>query len=70
MLSAQITHTYKRFEFYIGGENLTNYIQKDAIIDSKNPFSDYFDATRVWGSVMGANIYVGIRFAIQKKKDE
>lgn len=70
MLSAQITHNYKKFEFYIGGENLTNYIQQDAIIDSKNPFSDYFDATRVWGSVMGANVYVGIRFAIDKKKEE
>lgn len=70
MLSAQITHVYKRWEFYIGGENLTNFMQSDAIIDAQNPFSDYFDATRVWGSVMGANVYLGLRFAIEQKKEK
>ena len=69
-LSAQITHTYKRWDFYIGGENLTNFIQTNAIIDAQNPFGDYFDATRVWGSVMGANVYIGLRFALAQKKHE
>lgn len=70
MLSAQITHTYKKWEFYIGGENLTNFVQHHAIIDDQNPFSNYFDATRVWGPIMGANVYVGLRFAIAQKAKE
>jgi len=67
MLSAQVTHTYKKWEFYIGGENLTNFVQHHAIIDAQNPFSNFFDATRVWGSIMGANVYLGVRFSIAQK---
>ncbi len=69
MVNAQVTHTYKRFDFYLGGENLTNYKQKDAIIDAQNPFGSYFDATRIWGPVMGVNIYAGFRFSIERKKE-
>jgi len=69
-LSAQITHVYKRWQFYIGGENLLNYMQQQAIIDSRNPFSEYFDATRVWGPIMGANVYLGVRFSIDRKEKE
>ncbi|MEN9998822.1 MAG: hypothetical protein RI922_1812 [Bacteroidota bacterium] len=67
MLNAQITHVYKRWDFYIGGENLTNYIQKNAIIDSTNPFGSSFDATRIWGPIMGMNIYAGFRYSIKRK---
>lgn len=70
MLSAQITHVYKRWDFYIGGENLLNYRQKDPIIDSENPFSNTFDATRVWAPIFGVNVYAGIRFSIEKKDEE
>ena len=67
MISAQVTHVFKRFEFYIGGENLGNYTQKDPIIDAQNPFSTTFDATRVWAPIVGTMIYGGFRFTIQKK---
>ncbi len=67
MLNAQITHVYKRWDFYIGGENLTNYIQKNAIIDATNPFGSSFDATRIWGPIMGMNIYAGFRYSIKRK---
>ncbi|MFT7344815.1 MAG: outer membrane receptor for ferrienterochelin and colicins, partial [Lentimonas sp.] len=69
MISAQITHVYKRFEFYLGGENLGNYTQKNPIIDAANPFSTEFDATRVWAPVVGANIYGGLRFTIEKEEN-
>lgn len=67
MLNAQLTHVYKRWDFYIGGENLTNYIQKNAIIDATNPFGSSFDATRIWGPIMGLNIYAGLRYSIKNK---
>ena len=68
MVNAQITHVMKKWDLYIGGENLTNFKQKNAVIDAENPFGSKFDATRIWGPVMGINIYAGIRYAIVRKK--
>jgi outer membrane receptor for ferrienterochelin and colicins len=67
-LSGQITYKHKRWDFYIGGENLTNYRQKNPIIDAANPFGTYFDATRIWAPVMGINVYAGFRFIIEHKE--
>lgn len=70
MVNAQVTHVYKRWEFYVGGENLTNYTQKNPIIDAANPFSNTFDATRTWAPIIGARVYGGLRFTIEAKQDE
>ncbi|MCO5259771.1 MAG: TonB-dependent receptor [Crocinitomicaceae bacterium] len=69
-LSAQITYKHKRWDFYIGGENLTNYRQKNPIIDAENPFGTHFDATRTWAPITGINVYVGFRFIIEHKNEE
>lgn len=69
-LSAQVTYRHKRWDFYIGGENLTNYRQKNPIIDADNPFGTYFDATRIWAPITGVNVYVGFRFVIEHKEHE
>jgi hypothetical protein len=68
MVNGQITHTYKKWEFYIGGENITNFKQPNPIIDSQNPFGSKFDATNIWGPIMGINIYGGFRYAIPRNK--
>lgn len=68
MLNAQITHVYHNWDFYVGGENLTNYMQKNPIIDAENPFGSHFDATRVWAPIHGVNVYAGIRYKIKHKK--
>jgi outer membrane receptor for ferrienterochelin and colicins len=70
MISAQVTYKYKRWEFYLGGENLGNFTQNNPILDVNNPFSTTFDATRVWGPIMGTMIYGGFRFSIAQPKDE
>lgn len=67
-VSAQITYKHKKWDIYIGGENLTNYRQHHPIIDAENPFGTYFDATRIWAPVMGINIYAGFRFVIGHKE--
>jgi outer membrane receptor protein involved in Fe transport len=69
MVNAQITHVYRSWDFYLGGENLTNYTQKNPIIDAANPFGSFFDATRVWAPIQGANIYIGVRYKIKKKEE-
>ena len=68
MINAQITHIYKKFDFYLGGENLKNSTQKNPIIDAANPFGSKFDATNIYMPITGINIYLGIRYAIAKTK--
>ncbi|RFC54523.1 TonB-dependent receptor [Brumimicrobium aurantiacum] len=64
MLSGQITHKFKRFEVYVGGENLLDYRLENPIIDAENPFGERFDATRVYASIFGVNVYGGFRISI------
>ena len=68
MMNAQVSKAIGKknpFEIYLGAENLTNYIQKDAIIAADQPFSQYFDASLIWGSVTGRMLYAGLRFKIK-----
>lgn len=67
LLNSQITRKWDNFDMYIGVENLTDYTQPNPIIDAENPLgleSD-FDASLIWGPVMGRNIYAGIRYKIK-----
>lgn len=68
ILNAQVTKFYKRWEIYIGGENLTNYTQHNPIIASDDPFGPYFDASNIWGPVSGVKIYAGVRFLLKHDK--
>lgn len=63
-LNFQIKKRWKEWEFYIGGDNLTNFKQKNPIINPQNPFSSTFDGTQVWGPINGIIGYGGIRFTI------
>jgi outer membrane receptor for ferrienterochelin and colicins len=64
-LLGQVTRRFKHFDIFLGGENLTNYYQKDLIVEYFKPFHSHFDASMVWGPVTGITIYVGIRFMIK-----
>jgi outer membrane receptor for ferrienterochelin and colicins len=65
LLNAQITKVWKeRFDVYLGSENLLNYKQENPIIAADQPFSEFFDASLIWGPVMGRNIYLGLRYRI------
>ncbi|MDZ7335525.1 MAG: TonB-dependent receptor [candidate division KSB1 bacterium] len=61
MMFGQIKRKFKNLEFYIGVENITNYIQPNPILAWQEPFSPYFDSSRIWGPVVGRQIYAGIR---------
>ncbi len=65
-MNAQISKTWNEvLEVYVGGENLTNYMQRRPIISSDNPYNPGFDASMVWGPIMGRNIYAGIRWTLR-----
>ncbi len=61
ILNAQVSKFFRKWDFYLGVENLTGYTQDDPIIAADDPFGDYFDATQVWGPVVGRKFYAGIR---------
>lgn len=64
LLNAQITKAFKRFDVYLGGENLTNYIVSNLIISPQNANSSYFDASMMYAPAMGVNVYVGLRWKV------
>jgi hypothetical protein len=64
-VNAQVTKAFRKWELYVGGENLTNFRQDPVIIDPENPFGEHFDASMVWGPVTGAMVYAGIRIEIE-----
>ncbi len=66
LLYAQVTKRFKGFDIYLGGENLTNYTQPNPIIGWENPWQHGFDASCVWGPLMGARFYAGVRMTIWK----
>lgn len=60
-LSAQVTRFFRHWSIYAGGENMTNFKQKDPIIGAGDPWGSHFDSTMVWGPIHGAVYYIGVR---------
>jgi len=74
LLYAQITRRFKGWDVYLGAENLTNFRQKNVILGSVkdengyvNAFQPSFDASCVWGPLMGIKAHIGFRFTLWKK---
>jgi outer membrane receptor protein involved in Fe transport len=74
LLYAQVTRRFKGWDVYIGAENLTNFRQKDVILGAVrdadgyvNAFQPSFDASCVWGPLMGFKAHAGFRFTLWKK---
>ena len=65
ILHSQVTRNFKYFSIYAGGENLTDFVQDHPIIDPQNPFGQNFDATRVWGPILGRMFFLGVRFDLE-----
>ena len=77
MLYAQITRKFKGIDVYVGAENILGFRRHHAIIAADNPFgfgvdagfpraSDVFDASSVWGPLMGRKFYIGLRYTLWK----
>lgn len=65
LMNAQITKVFNNsFEVYLGGENLTNYTQNNAVLGADNPFGANFDTSIVYAPIMGRMFFAGFRFKI------
>ena len=62
MLFAQVSRRIKKWEIYLGCENILNFKQKNPIISGDNPYDYAFNSSLIWGPLMGAKAYVGVRF--------
>ena len=62
MLFAQVSRRIKKWEIYLGCENILNFKQKNPIISGDEPYSTTFNSSLIWGPLMGAKAYVGVRF--------
>ena len=67
MLFAQVTRRFKGVDVYVGAENLTNFTQPSPIISANNPSAPQFDASAIWGPLMGFKCHAGFRFTLWKK---
>ena len=66
VLLAQITKKFKHnFEVYVGGENLTGFIQEDPITEPFIPYHTHFDTMMVWGPIVGPTLYAGLRYTLK-----
>ncbi|MDR1591820.1 MAG: TonB-dependent receptor [Prevotellaceae bacterium] len=68
ILMAQITKNFRTWSVYLGSENLTNFTQKQPVIDAVRPFGNDFDASMAWGPIHGAKVYIGFRWALERKE--
>ena len=68
IMNAQVTKTFSNkipMDIYIGVENMGNFFQHNAILSANQPFSQYFDASMVWGPITGRMFYMGWRMKIK-----
>ncbi|WP_192821371.1 TonB-dependent siderophore receptor [Rufibacter sp. LB8] len=63
--NGQITRAFKRWEVYVGGENLLGYTQKNPILGADQPFSQHFDVSMIYAPIIGRVIYAGLRITIK-----
>jgi outer membrane receptor for ferrienterochelin and colicin len=66
-MNAQVSKSFGKkqlFDAYVGAENLTGFRQERAIVAAEQPFSQYFDASMVWGPLTGRMFYAGFRFTV------
>ncbi|HMR18522.1 MAG TPA: TonB-dependent receptor [Sphingobacterium sp.] len=67
-MNAQVSKTLgkdKNLDIYVGGENLTNYYQKDPILAFDEPFGAHFDTNMLWGPLTGRMFYMGVRYHLK-----
>ncbi len=66
LVNAQVTYRWRSMDIYLGGENLTDFVQKDPILNPHNPFDEGFDGSMIWGPLMGRKFYLGLRYSIER----
>ncbi|WP_142191149.1 TonB-dependent receptor domain-containing protein [Arenibacter algicola] len=65
LMNAQITKVFNnKFEIYLGGENLTNFMQDNPVVGADDPFGINFDTSIIYAPIMGRMFYTGFRYKL------
>lgn len=66
LMNAQVNKLLfnNKLDIYIGVENLLDFRQEKSIISASDPIGQYFDASIIWGPILGRNIYFGLKYSI------
>ncbi|MDR1225711.1 MAG: TonB-dependent receptor [Prevotellaceae bacterium] len=64
MFFAQVTKRWHSLDVYLGCENIADYTQDNPIIYADQPGNEKFNASVVWGPLMGRKFYLGIRWTL------
>ncbi|MCQ2142874.1 MAG: TonB-dependent receptor [Bacteroidales bacterium] len=73
LLYFQVTKRFKGVDLYVGAENLTDFRQKQVVFGTEKTEGGIdsrlldFDASCVWGPIMGLKVNAGLRLTIWKK---
>ena len=65
IVNMQAQYKFLGIELYVGVENAFNFMQHHPIIDPQNAFGENFDASLVWGPIMGRMFYSGFRWTME-----
>ncbi len=63
LVNAQVTRHWKKYELYLGCENITGYQQHHVLVSDENPWSTFFNGSLVWAPMMPQIAYLGVRFS-------
>lgn len=70
VVNAQIKKQWgEQWETYLGAENLFDFLQSDPIVAPEDPYGPGFDATLIWGPVMGRIVFVGVNFRLESDRN-
>lgn len=67
VMNMQVTKYFRKWNVYVGAENIGDFKQSNPVIAGDDPFGDYFDSSLIWGPIMGRRFYFGIRLAIDRE---
>jgi outer membrane receptor for ferrienterochelin and colicins len=68
IMNTELTKTIGKkhsLDVYIGAENFLDFRQERPILSADQPFSNYFDASLIWGPINGRMLFIGWRYKIK-----
>lgn len=66
IMNAQVSKFFRKWSIYAGCENIGDFTQKHPIVAADAPWSQEFEASRIWGPIHGRKFYLGVRLGFDR----
>ncbi len=67
LFNAQVARHFRYLDIFVGCENIGDFKQKNPIINAKEPWSENFDGTMIYGPIEGRKFYLTVKYKIDYK---